>query len=176
LVLIPGIISLAQFGLRPSIDFTGGALLEYRFQKSIDKDQAKGVLEEAGFQVNSVQTSGENTYLFRLAPINKDEAATVKTILAEKFEEVPEEIRFETVGPTLGRELLTKTIFAIILAAGAILSYVAWRFKNLKFGVCAILAMFHDSFILLASWLFLWGRGGHLVCHCGFDHSFFFGS
>jgi len=157
LVLIPGIISLAVFGLYPSIDFTGGALLELRFSQleKIDNQQLKETVEEQGFEVSSIQSSGEKTALFRLKPITKDEVETIKSSLAEKFEEMPEEIRFETVGPTLGQELLTKTIMAIILAAGAILAYVAWRFKDLKFGVCAIMAMFHDSFILLGSFSLL---------------------
>jgi len=157
-VLIPGIISLVLFGLRPSIDFTGGALLELKFtnhQSLITNHQLQEVVEEVGFQISSVQESGENTYLFRLAPISKDDVATIKTTLAEKFEEMPEEIRFETVGPVLGQELLRKTLIAIVLAAGAILLYVAWRFKDKKFGICAILAMFHDSFILLGAFSLL---------------------
>lgn len=157
LVLIPGIISLAVFGLRPAIDFTGGALLELRFSQleKIENQQLKEMVEKQGFEVSSVQSSGERAALFRLKPITKDEVSTIKSSLAEKFEEMPEEVRFETVGPTLGQELLTKTVMAIILAAGAILAYVAWRFKDLKFGVCAIMAMFHDSFILLGSFSLL---------------------
>lgn len=158
LVLIPGITSLFLHGLRPSIDFTGGALLELKFEKEIrilGDEEIKKVIEEKGFEASSVQSSGEKTLLVRMKPISKDDVATIKTALAEKFGEMPEELRFETVGPTLGKELLLKTIVAIILAAGFILAYVAWRFKDLKFGVCAILAMFHDSFILLGSFSLL---------------------
>jgi preprotein translocase subunit SecF len=158
LVLIPGIASLFLHGLRPSIDFTGGALLELKFEqdtKILGYEEIKSLIEEQGFDVSSVQSSGEKTLLVRLKPISKDDVATIKTALAEKFGEMPEELRFETVGPTLGKELLLKTIVAIILAAGFILAYVAWRFKDLKFGVCAILAMFHDSFILLGSFSLL---------------------
>lgn len=162
LVLIPGIISLIFFGLKPSIDFTGGSLLELKFtnyQLPITGHQLQEAIEEAGFQVSSVQESGEKTYLFRLAPITKDEASTIKAALAEKFEEMPEELRFETVGPILGRELLQKTVIAIILAAGFILGYVAYSFKDPKFGICAILAMFHDSLVLLGSFSLL----GHFL-------------
>ena len=159
LVLIPGVISLALFGLKPAIDFTGGTLLEYQWQEEIDTNKARSILEEAGFTLASVQESGSNVYLFRLNPINKDGAATISTLLAEEFGQVPEEIRFETVGPTLGKELLRKTLFAVVLAAGAILAYVAWQFKDKKFGLCAILAMFHDTLILLGSFSLL----GHFL-------------
>jgi len=158
LVLIPGMISLAVFGLQPSIDFTGGTLLELRFQQELAQnfsERAKRVIEKQGFEVSSIQSSGEKTILLRLKPISKNEAMTIKSSLAEEFQEMPEEIRFETVGPILGKELLRKTLLAIVLAAGAIMAYVAWQFKNKKFGFCAILAMFHDSFILLGSFSLL---------------------
>ena len=150
LVLVPGIISLILFGLRPSIDFTGGSLLELRFKENYQLPiNYQKVIEEKGFEVYSIQSSGEKQFLIRMKPINKDDASTIKAALADKFEEMPEEIRFETVGPILGQELLIKTLVAILLAAGSILGYVAWAFKKLKFGACAIIAMFHDTFVML---------------------------
>jgi preprotein translocase subunit SecF len=150
LVLVPGIISLILFGLKPSIDFVGGTLLELKFEENQSPiTDYQRAIEESGFEVYSIQSSGEKEFLIRMKPITKDEVGTIKASLAEKFEEMPEEVRFETVGPTLGRELLIKTLVAILLAAGTILGYVAWAFKRAKFGACAILAMFHDSLIML---------------------------
>ena len=150
LILVPGMISLVLFGLKPSIDFVGGSLLELRFEEnqSTVADYQK-TIEEAGFEVYSIQSSGEKEFLIRMKPITKDDVSLIKAGLAEKFEEMPEEVRFETVGPTLGQELLIKTIAAIIFAAVAILGYVAWAFKKAKFGICAIIAMFHDSLVML---------------------------
>lgn len=162
LVLVPGIISLAIFGLKPSIDFTGGTILELKFsnqQTVISDQQVKEVAEEKGFAVSSIQVSGEKTFLLRFKPITKDDASTIKAAMAEKFEEMPQEQRFETVGPVLGKELLIKTIIAVVLAAGFILGYVAWAFKDAKFGICAILAMFHDSLVLLGGFSLL----GHFL-------------
>ncbi len=152
LVLIPGIVSLVRFGLRPAIDFTGGTVLELQFKQDVastTEDDLKKVIQDQGFTVSSIQSSGQNTYLLRLGPITRDELTTINSALVEKFGSLPDEVRFETVGPVLGQELLAKTIVAIVLAAGFILFYIAWRFKNAKFGICAILAMFHDSLVLL---------------------------
>ena len=159
LVLVPGIISLLLFGLKPAIDFTGGSLLELKTERTLEAKEIESLISEKGFEVLSVQTSGENQVLIRLQPITKEQAEEIKTAIKEKFDQEPEEVRFETVGPTLGKELIRKTIWAIILAAGFILAYVAWRFKDVKFGVCAILAMFHDTFILLGSFSLL----GHFL-------------
>lgn len=155
IVLVPGIISLVLFGLKPAIDFTGGSLLEIRTEKELDTKEVEQLIKEKEFEVLSIQTSGENQILIRLQPIEKEQAEEIKAALSEKYEEEPTEVRFETVGPTLGRELIRKTIWAIILVAGAIMGYVAWRFKDLKFGVCAILAMFHDTLILLGTFSLL---------------------
>ncbi len=159
LVIVPGLVSLFMFGLKPGIDFTGGSLLEYKFNSAIKVEDLQKSLVEKDFQVYSVQDSGNNTYLLRMPSLEKDKAVEVKNILSTKFNQAPEEIRFEVVGPTLGKELLTKTIVAIILGAGFILGFVGWRFKNAKFGMCAILAMFHDSFVMLGSFSLL----GHFM-------------
>ncbi|MFH1289705.1 MAG: protein translocase subunit SecF [Patescibacteria group bacterium] len=156
LFLIPGIFSLIKFGLKPSIDFSGGSLLELSVPKEIDSSKIEQTVEEAGFIFSSIQSSGDNSFLLKLEPIKRED---VNLIISSFEEEGISELRFETVGPTLGQELIKKTIWAIILAAGFIMAYVAWQFKNAKFGICAILAMFHDTFILLGSFSLL----GHFL-------------
>ncbi|MBU1931158.1 protein translocase subunit SecF [Patescibacteria group bacterium] len=149
LVLIPGICSLLIFGLRPAIDFTGGTLLEVKIaadQPPIT-ESVESAVQAASPDLSSLQQTSQESWLFRFKQLNDEQKAGVKTELAG-FGEV-EELRFETVGPTLGQELLRKTLLALVLAAGFILYYVATRFKDKMYGVCAILAMFHDSLILL---------------------------
>jgi len=160
-VIIPGLISLILFGFKPSVDFTGGTLLELKITPKQEIALSNQLIQEnipEDIQISSIQSSGENTYLLRAKPITQEQNSNFQSTLSQSLGEV-EEIRFETVGPTLGKELLRKTIFAIVIAAGAILLYVAYRFKELKYGVCAILAMFHDSFILLGTFSLL----GHFL-------------
>ncbi|KKT67177.1 MAG: SecF protein [Candidatus Woesebacteria bacterium GW2011_GWA2_44_33] len=61
------------------------------------------------------------------------------------------ELRFENVGPSIGPDLIKKTIYAIAIAASAILLWVTFQFKSFKFGVSAVFAMLHDSLVLLGS-------------------------
>lgn len=123
LVLVPGIYSLERWGMRPSIDFTGGTLIEV-------KSDAAPVVSGA-----SVQKTGSGTYLVRL----QNETASI----------AGEIVREETVGPVLGAELLQKTITAAFIAILAILAYVAYAFKNIKFGVSAIIALVHDLLVVM---------------------------
>jgi preprotein translocase subunit SecF len=152
LVLVPGIISLLLFGLKPSIDFTGGTLWEVRVEISDQASDISGILEgiftEQGLEVASVQPSGNSQFIVRTSPLSIEQHDQTLVGLEERLGEI-EEIRFETLGPTLGRELLNKAFLAIGLAALAILGYVAYRFRDLMYGVTAILAMFHDTFVLL---------------------------
>jgi preprotein translocase subunit SecF len=91
LVIIPGLVSLLLFGLKPSIDFTGGTLLELKFTKAIEMskyEEIKSSVKEKGFEISSIQGSGENVILVRMKPITKDEAVSVKAMIAEKLEEM----------------------------------------------------------------------------------------
>jgi len=158
LVILPGIFSLFRWGVKPSIDFTGGSILELQFQKKIDDkalEKITKVVTEQEKEVPLVQLSGENRVLLRLKPIERAEASSLTTAVAEEMAEKPAELRFETVGPILGKELIRKTLIAIALAAGFILLYVWRQFKDPMFGVSAILAMFHDSLVLLGTFSLL---------------------
>jgi preprotein translocase subunit SecF len=152
LVIIPGLISLALFGLQPSIDFTGGSLLELQLQntEAVDRftlDEVKNNVQ-AIFEVTAVQSSGENRFIVRGKQISNDQ----KDMALRNFETVfgeLRELRFETLGPSLGSELITKTLIALGLATLVIMLYISRQFDQLKFGVSAILAIIHDLVVLL---------------------------
>lgn len=162
LVIIPGLISLALFGLKPSIDFTGGSLLEVRFtQVEAEQSLATQDLQSAVagiYELDTAQQSGQNQLILRGKHLSNEVKNEVVVALEEEYQAV-EEIRFESVGPSLGRELLVKTLVGVGIAAALIMLYVWSQFNQLKFGVCAILAMFHDSLILLGTFSLL----GHFM-------------
>ncbi|HYD35424.1 MAG TPA: protein translocase subunit SecF [Vitreimonas sp.] len=147
-VIISGLVSMLSFGFKPSIDFTGGSLLEVKTtatEITPEKvtDQAKNL-----YEVSSVQASGPQQFMLRGKTITNDKKNEVIAALNTAFPTVSE-LRFETVGPTLGRELLLKTLTAAAVVATLITIYVAYQFSDLKYGICAIIAMIHDSLVLL---------------------------
>ena len=89
----------------------------------------------------------------RAGVIDQQQNTDLQAKLGGQFGEVQER-RFETIGPTLGKELIRKTLVGILLVTGFILYYIAIRFKSLKYGICAVLAMPHDSLILLGMFSF----------------------
>jgi len=111
------------------------------------------------YEVASVQSTDSNSVIIRGKNISNDQKNQVLETLTNNLGEVTEQ-RFETVGPVLGEELLEKTIMAIIIVSTLITLYVAKQFSEFKYGISAILAMFHDSLILLGIFSILghfWG-------------------
>lgn len=151
LLIVVGVFGLLTWGLKLGVDFRGGTIIEYKFEKDISTEEATKEIEDSGLEITSTQTIGEKTYLFRLPPIGTEEKEVIMQALSETTEGEIQELRFETVGPSVGPELVKKTVYAIAIAAGGILLWVAFQFKSFKFGASAILAMFHDSFILIGS-------------------------
>lgn len=150
LILIPGLISLLFFGLKPGLDFIGGSLLEVKVLDQSKPLDGQTIFDDlkADYSLESVVVAKENQLIIRAEELSNEQKDILLTKLNDKLGQV-EEIKFETVGPTLGKELLIKTIMAVILVAFFTILYVWYEFKDFSFGVCAILGMFHDSFILL---------------------------
>ncbi len=152
LVLIPGVFSLIKYGLRLSIDFTGGTLLEIQAENHPDFAQ---IASSQGLDLSSVQPSAADTYLLRLKPITSEQNEKFKSAIAQSSGEVVEK-RFETVGPVVGRQLAQKALLALVVASLAIVAYIAWSFRHIpapysswKFGVSAVVALLHDALVVL---------------------------
>lgn len=146
LVIIPGLLSLAMNGLKLGIDFTGGTLLEVQLNQTVSSAQIEAAVKK-DFELDQVTPSGQNQFLLRGKTLTNDQKNLVLNDLAQ-FGSV-KELRFEVVGPTLGGELLRKTLMALVIVSLIITWFVARQFKELKYGVSAILAMFHDTLVLL---------------------------
>ncbi|MBI3955276.1 protein translocase subunit SecF [Candidatus Gottesmanbacteria bacterium] len=157
-VIIPGLISLFIWGIRPAIDFTGGTLLELQFiqkESKIDNNDLRIILEKEKLEVGSIQKSGENTFLIRLKSLDKDKSQKLFTDISETYGEV-KQIRSETVGPLVGKETAQNALKAVVAASIAIIIYVALAFRHIpkpysswRFGFCAVLALIHDILVVL---------------------------
>lgn len=155
LIILPGLYFLIAFGLRLGIDFTGGALLEYRLNKSVSTDQIKKDVTGLGIEVGQITTTGPNTYLIRTKPIDQNQINKVKASLIKNFGPV-EERRVESVGPIVGKELTQQALTALGLAAAAIVLYIAFSFRKVpkpasswRFGVTAVIALIHDILVVV---------------------------
>ncbi len=155
LLILAGIFSLVNWGLKLGVDFRGGTIIEYKFKEPVSTEAITREVEKRGMEITSIQPTGKSSYLFRLPPIKAEEKGKVAEILESLTKSEVDELRFETVGPSVGPELVKKTVYAIVVAAAAILLWITYQFRSFKFGVSAVLAMLHDSFILISSFSLL---------------------
>jgi len=155
ILLLISVLSLVIFGLKPGIDFTGGTMMEIEYEEvSLINNEIKEVLKGFDLGEVKVQSTGEKGYILRFKEIDE---TTHQQIL--KLLEDPEEKRFESIGPVIGQELTQKAKWAVGLSLIAIIFYIAWAFRKLskvagkgeswRYGLGALLALFHDVIILL---------------------------
>ncbi|OGH18058.1 MAG: protein-export membrane protein SecF [Candidatus Levybacteria bacterium RIFCSPHIGHO2_12_FULL_38_12] len=158
LVIIPGTLSLLFYGLKLSIDFTGGSRLEvqnseFRIQNS--ETRIKKILKEQNLVLESVGKSGTDTYIVQTKPIDQNAHQKIISQLKKEFGEI-KEISFETIGPTVGNETTLNAFKSVLYASVLIILYIAWSFRSvpkpassIRFGICAIIALLHDVLVLV---------------------------
>ncbi len=156
LVIIPGIISLILFGLKPSIDFTGGSRTGLNLSLSKDETSSlKNYLIQKKIHVEEVIISAQGEVLIRTSAMEQKEKDKMIGYIQEKYPKATER-SFETVGATIGKETEVNALKAVLLASIAITLYIAFAFRKVshpiaswKFGVCAIIALLHDILVVV---------------------------
>jgi preprotein translocase subunit SecF len=154
LVITIGIFSFMKWGFNLGVDFKGGTLIDYKFEKSVQQDSLSAQIEKLGVTVQSVQSTGRGSFLLRLGTVDTNKKQEIQKKLEEISGGKVEELRYEDVGPSIGGELIKKTAMALLIATSAILLWIAYQFKSIKLGVCATLATFHDSLVVLGLFAF----------------------
>ncbi len=139
-------------GLRYGVDFAGGILIQIKFSKAAGISEVRDALEATGSKDAMVQEfGGENEFLIRVEKTseNLDERSkTIQTSLQERFKDRSLEIRrVEVVGPKIGKDLKKKALWAVGLSFLGILIYVAWRFRQVAYGLGGIVALVHDVIV-----------------------------
>jgi preprotein translocase subunit SecF len=158
LVLL-GIFAFVQIWMghaKMGIEFTGGTAVTLDFDQAVPIDQARALLAQNGFSDAQLQDiKGTNQLYIRVKLTEESEqvSARIQTLFEQSFgASNPRVISTEFIGPTIGRELRDKAIWAVIFSTIGFLAYIAFRF-DFKFGVAAAIATFHDVFAVLGlSW------------------------
>lgn len=149
IVIGAGIFAYAKWGLSIGIDFKGGSTIEYQFEKDVSAERLQELFKATQFSTQSLEKTSERVYTIKSESIDALRKNAIRAYLQRNLEMEITELRFENVGPSIGPELIKKTFFAMGIAAAMILLWIAIQFKSIKFGVSAVLAMLHDSLVLL---------------------------
>lgn len=163
-VIVPGLIALLVFGLRPGIDFSSGSALTLKFSNAVPQSDLRQELTTLGQGDAIIQRTDPTTYLVRtreLAPAkpaaNGQDATpaekdTLVAALQKKFGDV-QVLSFDSVAPIVAAETVKNAAFAVLIAAIGILLYITWAFRKVsspfRYGACAVFALIHDVLVVL---------------------------
>jgi len=152
-LLISSFLSIVFWGFKPSIDFIGGAVWEINLPSNPDNSKIEEIFSKNNIN-NLTITNNKTQYYLEFQDISSDQKNTLDEGI-KNLDQYYTELKFESLGPVLGKELLNKTVTAIILSAFFLFLFIGRRFKDFSFGISAILAMFHDTFILIGAFSIL---------------------
>lgn len=168
LIIIPGLVSLSIYGLRPSIDFSGGALWDVYFpdkqSSDLNTEKINQVFAAQGFDGAVVQLSlvtvGSKTIpsaLIRTKSLDPNtgevQQRNIRTALQAAYGTATQLEQVQSVGATVSQESTRSAVIAVLGACVAILIYLTLAFRKaphpIRYGVCALIAMLHDVLVVL---------------------------
>lgn len=155
IIIIPGLISLFMFGLKLSIEFTGGSRMEvgYKNIKQINRLKIEDAFKKEKIKISTVSIVN-NTVSVRSGQIDQKTRSAIEKDLGVDNKNITVK-SFDTVGPTIGKETETNALKAVLIASIAITLYIAFTFRKVsrpvaswKYGICAVIALLHDVLVV----------------------------
>ncbi len=150
LLIIPGMIAIVVLGLPLSVDFAGGSMLDIRFNSGTQPalTDVRAVYRDFGYNEVDVRLSGGDALVVRSLTMDNETAEAVILAMEQRFNDTITVLRFDSVGPLVGREVTSRAAGAVAMASGLILLYIWYAFRNIenayRFGFAAVLALLHD--------------------------------
>ena len=160
MMLAVSLASVLFFGLRFGIDFLGGSILEVDFEARPENQIIQGKIEGLNLGEMIIQPTGGKGAILRFREVDE---ATHQQIVAKLNEiSTTTEKRFESIGPTIGKELRQKTVILIVISLLALLIYIAIAFRKVsrpvsswQYGIVSLFTLFFDILIPLGLFAFL---------------------
>jgi preprotein translocase subunit SecF len=156
LVIVPGLVLLAIGGLPLSIDFTGGSLLEVQFEAGKSPETAKlvNLYEDAGIDDAQITTTETGALQIRSSFLTNEVRDSILSAMKETSGSEVTVVRFDSVGPSIGKQVASRAALAVAVAALAVVIYITAAFRKVpnafRYGVCAIIAMVHDVAVVFS--------------------------
>lgn len=155
LVILPGVVFLIIApGLRPGIDFTGGSSLTLAFGNTITQQELRLELAALGEADSTVQNLGDNSYFVRTKELSEEQKDfLVESLEARVSPDGIDVLSFDLVSPVVAQETILNGIYAVLAAVVGIFIYLWWAFRAMpspfRYGIAAIVALIHDSLIVI---------------------------
>lgn len=154
-LVVLSILSMVFFGFKVGIDFKGGALTEVVYDNTRPTQEELNLsLESLGYGTVLLQPTGDLGYIVKSRDLSEVEHALLLKTLAQDGQATLKEVSFNSVGPSVGKELTRKAIFALVFVSLGIILFIAYAFRKVsepvsswKYGLIAIATLLHDVII-----------------------------
>ena len=154
-LVVLSIISISVFGLKIGIEFKGGALIEVLYDEARPSQEAVNEsLNALGYGSILVQPTGELGYIVKSRDLTDTEHNLVLHTLTQNGANTLQQVNFNSIGPSVGKELTRKAIIARVLVSLAIVFFIAYAFRKVskpvsswRYGFIAIITLLHDVII-----------------------------
>jgi len=165
IIIISSLLVIVIFGFKWGIDFTGGSLWEIEIPNlnTQTSQQILSFLNTQGIGQVTSQITSDKSLILRFQNISEEKHQELLDSLKTQIISL-EEKKFDSIGPAIGKELIKKSLWAVILVFAGILLYLTYAFRqasynipSYKYGFLAILALLHDL-IFICGFLFLMGK------------------
>ncbi|MDD4762014.1 MAG: protein translocase subunit SecF [Candidatus Pacebacteria bacterium] len=159
-MLLASFVSMGVFGFKEGIDFSGGTLWQVDFQKDVSIQQFSDILIKNGLEGVSVNKASDGSLIGRTKEISEEKHKEMISIISGELGAFSE-MSFQSIGPSVGKELKNKALIAIVLVLFGISLYVAFAFRKIsypvaswKYGVATLVSLFHD--VIIPTGVFAW--------------------
>ncbi|QQR64874.1 protein translocase subunit SecF [Candidatus Kaiserbacteria bacterium] len=159
------IVAILMWGLKPGIDLAGGSMLQVSYENRPALEEVNTKLAELNYGEIRVQASGDNDFMLRQRELKNEEKEALMGAL-NTFGTATE-VQFNSVGPSIGAEIVEKSWWAIVLVSLSIITFIAFAFRHVsepvsswKYGVIAIVTLLHDILIPTGLFAYPWIRAG----------------
>ncbi len=153
LVIVPGIVSLIVFGLKPSNDFQSGTTMTLSFSPAVQESALREAVTTAGYPDATIQHSSSGDYFISMREITSDERVTLQNDLQTSLNSTLTVDNYATTSASVASQTVRYAIIAVIVAALGIMIYISIVFhrmpRSTRWGFCAIIALLHDLLVVL---------------------------
>ncbi len=146
----------SQGAFNYSLDFVGGTSTSVTFNEAwttedLDSEIVPKIRELTGVDSVQVQTvAGTNEVIFKTVTLTVDQRESISSMLETDYSVAPESIAMESISSTISSEMRADAVSAMIIALILMLAYIWIRFRDIKFGAAAIIALAHDALVVIA--------------------------
>lgn len=150
LLIIGGVICFFTKGFNMGIDFTGGTMVQVKFDAPVEMSAIREALTATGAE-SELQSFGDHSFAIS-EKSTSNEVGVVQARIEKALDtlNVPYTVLMtNSVGPAVGENMTERALWSILLSLVFIIIYVAFRFSNILWGVSGVIALFHDLFVML---------------------------